>query len=188
VEPLLTAFVAAGLGEWGAKTQLVIVLLAARYGKPLPILGAVALAALANSLIAAFGGSLVHGLIVPRALALLIALALLFAGAEGLFPARTRPMGEGWRTGPFVTTLLCFFLVELGDRTQFLTAAIAARFDAFALAGCGAAAGIFASTIPAALLGGRLATDVPVRAIRIASALLFLLTAAVVAVQSLRLV
>lgn len=188
MEPLLTAFIAAALGEWGAKTQLLIVILAARYRAPLPILIAVALAALANSLIAAFGGSLAHGLVVPRALSLLIALALLFAGAEGLFPAKARRIGEGWRTGPFVTTFLCFFLVELGDRTQFLTAAIAARFDAFALAGCGAAAGILVSTLPAALLGGRLAANVPVRAIRIVSALLFLLTAAIVAVQSLRLV
>lgn len=188
MEPLLTAFIAAALAEWGAKTQLLVALLSARYRRPAPVLLAAAIAAAAGSLVAAFGGSLIHDMVPPRALSLLIALAFLFAGVEGLFPAKARKTAEGWRTGPFVTTLFCFALFEAGDRTQFVTAAIAGRFDAFALAGCGAAAGIIVSTVPAALLGARLGTDLPVRTIRIVAAILFLLTAAILAVETLRLV
>jgi putative Ca2+/H+ antiporter (TMEM165/GDT1 family) len=188
VEPLLTSFVAAALAEWGAKTQFLVIALAARYRRPLPILLGVALAAIANSLIAAYAGSLLHDRVPLRALALLTALSLLFAGAEGLFPARQKPMAEGWRTGPFVTAACCFFLLEFGDRTQFVTAAIAARFDAFALAGAGAAAGILVSTIPATALGARLGKQLPLRAIRIGAAILFLIAAFLVAINALRLV
>jgi Ca2+/H+ antiporter, TMEM165/GDT1 family len=188
VEPLLTSFVAAALAEWGAKTQLLAVALAIRYRRPLPILIGIALAATANSLIAAYAGSLIHGRVPLRALALLTGLALLFAGAEGLFPAKHKPMGDTWRTGPFVTTAACFFLLEFGDRTQFITAAIAARFDAFALAGAGAAAGILVSSAPAVLLGTRFEGTLPLRAIRVASAILFLIAAFIVAINALRLV
>jgi putative Ca2+/H+ antiporter (TMEM165/GDT1 family) len=188
VEPLLTSFVAAALAEWGAKTQLLVVLLAARYRRPLPILLAVALAAIANSLIAAYAGFFIHDRVPLRALALLTGLALLFAGAEGLFPAKPKPMAEGWRTGPFLTAFVCFFLLEFGDRTQFITAAIAARFDTIALAAGGAAAGILISSVPAAVLGLRLEKTVPLRAIRIAAAILFLIAAFLVAINALRLV
>ncbi|MDB5691288.1 MAG: hypothetical protein JWO81_351 [Alphaproteobacteria bacterium] len=188
MEPLLTSFVAAALGEWGAKTQLLVIMLAARYRRPLPILIAVAVAATANSLIAAYLGTLIHDRVPLRALSLLIALALIFAGGEGLFPAKAKPMAESWRTGPFVTTLACFFLLEFYDRTQFVTAAIAARFDAFGLAGAGAAAGILVSTVPAALVGERLAKVAPLRAIRMATAILFLIAAFITAINALRLV
>jgi putative Ca2+/H+ antiporter (TMEM165/GDT1 family) len=188
VEPLLTSFVAAALAEWGAKTQLLTIALAARYRRPLPILLGIALAATANSLIAAYAGSLIHGRVPLRALTLLTAMALLFAGAEGLFRAKHKAMGETWRTGPFVTAAACFFLLEFGDRTQFITAAISARFDAFALAGAGAAAGILVSSVPAALLGTRFERTLPLRAIRIGSAILFLIAAFIVAINALRLV
>jgi len=188
VEPLLTSFIFAALAEWGAKTQLLAIALSARYRRPLPILLGIALAAIANSLIGAYAGSLIHDRVPLRALTLLSGLALLFAGAEGLFPAKLKPMGEGWRTGPFVTTAACFFLLEFGDRTQFVTAAIAARFNAFALAGAGAAAGIIIASVPAVLLGPLLAKKVPLRAIRIGAAILFLVSAFIVAINALRLV
>ena len=188
MEPLLTSFVAAALAEWGAKTQLLTIALAGRYRRPLPILLGIALAAAANCLIAAYAGSLIHGRVPLRALTLLTGLALLFAGAEGLFPARHKAMGETWRTGPFLTTAACFFLLQFGDRTQFITAAISARFDAFALAGAGAAAGVLVSSVPAALLGDRLVRSVPLRAIRIGAAILFLIAAFIVAINALRLV
>jgi putative Ca2+/H+ antiporter (TMEM165/GDT1 family) len=188
VEPLLTSFVAAALAEWGAKTQFLVVALAARYRRPLPILLGVAAAAIVSSLIAAYAGALIHDRVPLRALALLTALALLFAGAEGLFPTKPKPMAEGWRTGPFVTTAFCFLLLEFMGPTLFITATIAARFDAFALAGAGAAAGIMVSSAPAALLGPQLVKKVPLRALRIAGAILFLIVAFIVAVNALRLV
>jgi putative Ca2+/H+ antiporter (TMEM165/GDT1 family) len=187
LDALLTAFLAASLGEWGDKTQLLVVLLAARYRRPAPILAAIAVAATANSLIAAFAGTLIHGTITPRAASLLLALALVFAGVAGLIGSEPKDR-PGWRLGPFLATLILFTLAEWGDKTQFVTAAIAARFDALVLPAAGAAAGILVSSLPAAALGPRLAQTVPLKAIRISVACLFLLAGLWVGVSALRLI
>lgn len=188
MDALLTTFLAAALAEWGDKTQLLVIALAARYGKPGPLLAGIFVAALANALIAAFGGSLLNGFITLRAISLLVALALVFAGIGGLIRNKAPDMGEGWRTGPFVTAATCFFLLEFGDKTQFLTAALAAQFDSIALAALGATMGVLAANLPAAVLGERLLQVAPMRAIRFGAAALFLIVGFIVAVKSLRLI
>lgn len=188
MDALLTSFLAALLAEWGDKTQLLVVAFAVRYRRVGPILAGVAAAALANCLLAAFGGTLIHDMVPLRALSLLVGVALVFAGVGGLIRGKTPDMGGTWRTGPFLTTAACFFLLEFGDKTQFVTAALAAQFDSLVLAGFGAAVGVVAANIPAALLGERLAGVVPVRAIRLAAAALFLIAGVIVAVGALRLV
>jgi Ca2+/H+ antiporter, TMEM165/GDT1 family len=188
MDALLTTFIAALLAEWGDKTQLLVVALAARYARPGPVLAGVAVAAIANSLIAATGGVLVNDLIPLRAGTLLVAVALLFAGASGLMRRKAPEMGVGWKTGAFVTTAACFFLLEFGDKTQFLTFALAARYDSLLLAAAGASAGVVAANLPAALLAGRLGQAIPVRGLRYGAAALFLLTGFIVAVNALRLV
>jgi putative Ca2+/H+ antiporter (TMEM165/GDT1 family) len=188
LDALLTSFVAALLGEWGDKTQLLVIALAVRYRRPRPILAGVLVAALANSLIAAFGGTLVHGMIVPRAVSLLVALALVFAGIAGLI--RPRPYGSAGtsRAGPFLVAAASFFVLEFGDKTQFLTFALAAQFNAFALAAAGATAGILVSSLPAALLGEELAKAAPLKGIRIGLGALFLALGLFVGISALRLV
>ena len=104
MEPLLTSFVAALLAEWGDKTQLLVAALGARYARPLPVIAGVAAAALANSLLAAFGGTLVHGMVTPRAVSLIVGIALTLAGGGALFRSKTPDMGATWRVGPFLTT------------------------------------------------------------------------------------
>lgn len=188
MDALLTALVAGFLAEWGDKTQLLVAALALRYARPAPIVAGIALAALANSLLAALGGALLHDVITLRAISFLLALSLLFAGAGGLVRAKAPDMGASWRTGPFLTAAGCFFLLEFGDKTQFITAAISAQYDAPALAAAGATAGIFAASVPAAMLGERLARTVPLRAIRLGAAALFILAGLIVAVNALRLV
>jgi putative Ca2+/H+ antiporter (TMEM165/GDT1 family) len=187
VEPLLTTFIAAGLGEFGDKTQLLVVALAARYGRPGAILAGVAAAALANSLIAAAGGIVIHDMITLRAISLLVALALLFAGAGSLISLRPRVNVAGWKTPAFVTAAGGFFIAEFGDKTQFLTAALAAQYDSLPLAALGAATGIVVASAPAAVLGPRLAALLPLTGIRIGVACLFLVVGFIVAVSALRL-
>ena len=152
MDALLTTFVAAALAEFGDKTQLLVAALAIRYRRAGLILLGVAVAALANSLIAATGGILLAEFITAQAVSLLVALALVYAGFSGLIGSKQPRMGAGWKTGAFITTTICFFLLEFGDKTQVLTLALAARFDAFALAALGAAAGVVAANAPAALL------------------------------------
>jgi putative Ca2+/H+ antiporter (TMEM165/GDT1 family) len=188
LDALLTSFVAAALGEWGDKTQLLVIALAIRYRRPLPILAGVFAAALANSLIAALGGILVHSMITLRALSLLVALALVFAGIAGLIRPKPYESAGTSRAGPFLVAAASFFVLEFGDKTQFLTFAFAAQFNALALAAAGATAGILVSSVPAALLGDRLARAAPLKAIRIGLGALFLAIGLLVGINALRLV
>jgi putative Ca2+/H+ antiporter (TMEM165/GDT1 family) len=188
VEALLPAFIAAALGEWGDKTQLLLVALAARYGRPAPLLAGVAVAALAGSLLAGFGGTLIHDTVTLRALSLLVALSLLFAGVAA-FMSRKAPAYAGSLRGPaLAAAAFGFFLAEFGDRTQFITFAIAARYDSMLLAPAGATLGILAASVPAAVLGPQLGKLLPVKAIRFGGGALFLLFGLIVGLGALRLV
>ncbi len=187
MDALLTTFIAALLAEFGDKTQLLALALAVRYRAPLSVLAGVALAALANNLLAAAGGVLINGLITLRAITLLVAIALIFAGVAGFLRQQDESgMGSTWKTGPFLTTAVCYFLLEFGDKTQFLTATLAARYDALALAAAGGTMGVIAANVPIVLLGDR-ASALPLKPIRFSIAALFLLAGFVVAINALRL-
>lgn len=188
MDALLTSFVAALLAEWGDRTQLFVIVLAARFARPGPILAGLAVAALANALVAAVGGVLIHEMVPTRALSLLVALSLLMAGFGSLIRRRPPDIASRWRTGAFVTAAASLFLLEIGDKTQFVTFALAARFDTVLLAAFGATAGILIANAPAAVLGGALGTTVPVQPIRWAFAAILIVTGFVVAVQALELV
>jgi putative Ca2+/H+ antiporter (TMEM165/GDT1 family) len=187
LEALVASFVAAALAEWGDKTQLLVVALAVRYRRPGPVLAGVLVAAAANALIAAFGGTLVHSMITLRASSLLLALALLFAGVAGLIRSRPYESGGTSKAGPFLVAAAGFFVLEFGDKTQFLTFAVSAQYGAFLLAAAGATAGVMVSSVPAALLGDGLAKAVPLKGVRIGLGILFLAVGLVVGLSALRL-
>ena len=186
MDALLTAFVAAFLAEWGDKTQLVVVMLAATTRRPGQVLAGLALAALASNVVAGLAGVYIAQTITIRAMTLMTALALLFAGGSGLI--RRKPPAPATIRVPLLTALILCLAAEMGDRTQFLTFALAGRFDSAPLAAAGATAGTLAACLPAALLGEKLATTVPVRAIRYSVAGLFLIAGFIVAVKALQLV
>ncbi len=188
MDALLPAFVVALLAEWGDKTQLLVMALAVRFRRPAPILAGVVLAALANALLAAFGGVIIHDFITARAAALLVAVSLLSAGIFGLMRPSPPDLGTTWRTGAFLTSLGCFFLAEFADKTQFVTGALAAHHDSLVFTALGAAAGVTAASVPAIALGDRLAAVAPVQAIRVGIASLLLLAGLVVTVSALALV
>ncbi len=188
MDALLISFLAAALGEFGDRTQLLVALLAVRFGRPLPILAGVAVGGLANALIASVAGALVNDGITLRAISLLVAVALIYAGATSFFDKKPLAIGQGWRLGAFLTSAILFFLAEFGDKTQFLTFAVAAQYDAMVLAAGGATAGVLAASTPAALLGGRFQDTLPLRPIRYGVAILFLFGGLVVAVNALRLI
>jgi Ca2+/H+ antiporter, TMEM165/GDT1 family len=185
MDALLTAFVAAFLAEWGDKTQLVVVMLAAATRRPGRVLAGLALAALASNALAAIAGVYIAGTINIRAMTLMTALALLFAGGSGLI-RRKAPAPASLRV-PILTAFILCLAAEMGDRTQFLTFAFAGRFDSAPLAAAGATAGTMAACLPAALLGDKLAATVPMRAIRYTAAGLFLIAGFIVAMKALQL-
>lgn len=186
MDALVTAFVAASLGEWGDRTQLIVAMLAARSGRPGRVLIGLFLAAVASSLAAAFAGTLIASTITIRAMTLMVALSLLFAGVSGLI-RRKEPSAGSTRTPLILAAFVLCLAAEIGDRTQFVTFALAGRFNSPALAAAGATAGIIATALPAALLGDRLKAVVPMRGIRIAGAILFLIAGFLTAINALQL-
>jgi putative Ca2+/H+ antiporter (TMEM165/GDT1 family) len=160
----LTSLVAAFLCAWGDKTQLLAATLAAGTNKPRQILAGLILAALASNVIAAFAGIWIANTITIRAMTLLTALALLFAGISGIIPRKPKP--EAAPRWPLLATFILCLAAEMGDRIQFLTFAFAGRFDSAPLAAAGATAGLVAACVPAVMLGERLQSTLPVRGIR----------------------
>lgn len=185
MEALVTAFVAALIAGWSDKTQLVTAMLAERTKRPLLVLAGLALALATSNIIAAIAGSYVAETINVRAQTLLLALALLFAGASGLI--RRRPPKPSTIRLPLLTAFILCLATEFGDRTQFLTFALAGRFDSVPLAAAGATAGALAACLPALILGEQLQKSAPLRAIRYGGAALFLITGFIAAVQALQL-
>lgn len=188
MDALLPPFVAAFLAEWGDRTQLLACLLAARFAAPRAVLAGIALAALANSLLAAFGGHLLADYINFRAITLMMALALLFAGVGALWPQRPPKLEGSGRAGAFLASLFAFGVLEFGDKTQFITATLAARADSLWLTGFAAAAGIVLASMPAVLLADRLSATIPLKALRIGVGMLFLLLGVIAAISALRIV
>lgn len=185
MEALVTAFVAAFLGEWGDKTQLVVAMLAATTKRPGQVLIGLVLAALASNLVAGLAGVWIAHTITIRAMTLLTALALLFAAGTGVI-MRRQPAPASARV-PVLTAFILCLAAELGDRTQFTTFALAGRFGSAPLAAAGATAAILAACVPAAILGDGLRDTIPLRPIRYTVAALFLIVGFIAAVKALQL-
>jgi putative Ca2+/H+ antiporter (TMEM165/GDT1 family) len=141
---------------------------------------------LASNVVAAIAGVFIAHSITIRAMTMMVALALLFGGLSGLIRRKT-PVPATARL-PILTALILCLAAEFGDRTQFLTFALAGRFDSAPLAAAGATAGILAACLPAVLLGEKLREVVPMRAIRYVVAGLFLAAGFYAAVSALQLV
>lgn len=185
MDALLSALVAALLAEIGDKTQLVALALAARFAHDRAVLGGIALAAAVNASIAAAGGAWIGPMMTREAATLLLAIALLFTGA-GAFWRRQAPSVERWRGGAFVASLAAFGLAEFGDKTQFMTFAIAARSEAPVLAGLGGALGVIVSNAFAIGIGAGIAQLA--RPARWAIGALFVLLGLAAALAALRLI
>src|SRR3954470_14040065 len=118
MEALVTSFVAAFLCTWGDRTQMLGAMLAAGSRKPGQVLAGLILAVLASNVVAAFAGIWIAGTITVRAMTLLTALALLFAGIFGLIPRKQKP--ESAARLPLLATFILCLAAEMGDRIQFL--------------------------------------------------------------------
>jgi Ca2+/H+ antiporter, TMEM165/GDT1 family len=188
VDALLPPLVAAFLAEWGDRTQLLTILLVSRFQRPKAILAGIALAALCNSVISAFAGVLIGDLINFRAITLMTALALLFAGAGAFFPQKQPRLETQGAGGILFASFFAFAVLEFGDKTQFVTATLAARADSIWLTTLGATVGILLANIPAALMAERFAAVLPLKAMRLAIGGFFLMAGAFIAISALRLV
>jgi Ca2+/H+ antiporter, TMEM165/GDT1 family len=173
VETFLVSAIVVGLAEVGDKTQILSLMLAARFLRPLPIIFGILVATVANHAVAGFAGTWFGGLLGPW-MRWVIAASFLSVSAWALFPDKvaenTRELTRG---GAFIATLVAFFLAEIGDKTQIATIGLAARFGQFYPVVIGTTCGMMLANIPAVLIGDRLADRLPVRLIRLAAAVVF---------------
>lgn len=175
MEALFTATGIVALAEMGDKTQLLAILLATRFNKPLPIVLGIFVATLANHLLAALVGSQAAALLDSGWFRLAVALSFLAMAGWTLIPDRIDDEMKTGRDGQgaFLATTIAFFLVEMGDKTQIATIALGARFHDVLLVGAGTTLGMMLANVPAVYLGHELLRRVPMRTVRFVTAGLF---------------
>lgn len=162
------------LAEMGDRTQILAAVLALRYHRNGVIIAGLACATLLNCTISAIGGSVIDSWISEQPVKLLAGLAYVFAGAGMLLWRRNVNPLSGWKTPAFLTAFLGLFLLELGDKSQFIIAAQSARTPFWGMTLIGGFIGIMAATIPAVILRERLAKIMPLKPIRWVSGALLL--------------
>jgi putative Ca2+/H+ antiporter (TMEM165/GDT1 family) len=165
------------LAEVGDSTQLLAMILASRYRKPLPVLAGIFVATVANHLIATTVGYFLSGLLQAHWFKYVIALSFIAMGIWALIPEKPEDeeaAAAKLHLGVFLTTTVSFFLVEMGDRTQVAAAALAARYHDVFVVAAGTTTGMMLANIPAVLLGHAATKALPIGAIRFAAALLYL--------------
>jgi putative Ca2+/H+ antiporter (TMEM165/GDT1 family) len=166
-----TALVA--LAEMGDKTQLLSFVLAAKLKRPWPIIAGIVVATLANHFLAGWIGAGLATLLPPTALKWAIALSFFAFGLWALKPDTLDGGREYSARSAFLTTLVAFFWVETGDKTQLATVALAARYDALAAVVMGTTVGMLVANAPAVWLGEALAQRVNMKWMRWLAAALF---------------
>lgn len=175
MEALFTSTLIVALAEIGDKTQLLAILLATRFKRPLPIVAGILAATLANHFLAALLGSQVASVLDGQWFRIGVALSFIAMAAWTLVPDKIDDLDEKpARFGAFATTLVAFFLVEMGDKTQIATVALGARFHDVVAVTAGTTLGMMIANVPAVYLGQELVKRVPLKAMRIVAALLFL--------------
>jgi putative Ca2+/H+ antiporter (TMEM165/GDT1 family) len=177
LEALLVSAGIVAVGEIGDKTQLLALVLAARYARPVPIVLGILVATLLNHALAGLLGASIRLLAPPEALRWALALGFLAMAGWALRPdthAGEAPPAR--RLGVFGVTLVAFFLAEMGDKTQVATVALAARYEALTMVVVGTTLGMLAANVPVVLLAGRAAKKIPFRVVRYVSAALFAAT------------
>jgi putative Ca2+/H+ antiporter (TMEM165/GDT1 family) len=164
------------LGEIGDKTQLLALLLAARFRKPLPIIAGILVATLLNHAAAAALGTWITRVVDPQWMRWVLGLSFLAVAVWMLIPDEADEVegGGSGRLGVFGLTVVAFFLAEMGDKTQIATVMLAARFDDLVAVTAGTTLGMMIANVPAVLLGDKAVKFVPVQWVHRIAAVVFL--------------
>jgi len=176
MEAFFVSAAVVAIAEIGDKTQLLALMLAARYRKPIPIILGIFCATLANHALAAWVGAEVAAWIGADAMRWVLAVTFIAMAGWCLIPDKADDGPQAARqAGAFLATLVAFFLVEIGDKTQIATVALAARFNALLAVTAGTTVGMLLANVPVVLFGDAIAKRLPLKWVRAAAALLFLL-------------
>ena len=160
--------------EIGDKTQLLAFLLAAKFRKPLPIILGILVATVINHGIAGALGAWIASMVDQSTLRWILGLTFIAMAVWVMIPDKLDADAKPLRFGVFGTTLVAFFLAEIGDKTQIATIALSAQYEAWLTVVIGTTLGMMVANVPAVLLGHRLADAMPVKLVHGIAALIFL--------------
>ena len=186
MEAFLISVSTVAIAEMGDRTQLLALVLAARYRRPWPIIAGILCATLANHVVAALIGAQAGKLLTPARLDAVVGISMIGMALWTLRPDKLEdePQNSA-RANAFMATLIAFFLAEIGDKTQIATMALAAAYRNLGAVVAGTTAGMLLANVPVVLLGHAFADRLPLRAIHIAASLLFLALGAVFIVRAM---
>ncbi len=187
LESLFVPTLIVALAEIGDKTQLLALLLAARFRRPWPIIWGMVVATLANHLAAGAVGNWVAGLLSPALLSWILAASFIAVALWTLIPDKLEDDESSSlkRYGPFLTTLIAFFLAEMGDKTQVATVMLAAQYPHFIMVVLGTTLGMLIANVPVVLAGNFAADRLPLTLIRRLAAIAFAALALYAAYQAM---
>lgn len=172
---LLNSFLLVFASEMGDKTQLLALVLTARFRKPWVILAGVFVATLLNHALASWAGAWLSAWLEPNTLRWVLAFTFFAFAAWILVPDKEEELKASGSAGAFLTTLVAFFLAEMGDKTQLATVALGARYDDPWMVTIGSTLGMLGSNALAIFFGQKLLARIPMQWIRVAASVLFAL-------------
>jgi putative Ca2+/H+ antiporter (TMEM165/GDT1 family) len=175
MQTLFISTATVALAEIGDKTQLLSLILAAKYRKPWPICLGILAATLANHALAGSVGALVARYLTPDVLKWIVALSFFSVALWTLKPdsADEEEAARGAGHGVLVATIIAFFVAEMGDKTQVATVVLAAQYHPLWQVVLGTTVGMLLANVPVVWLGSRFASKLPLKAARISAAILF---------------
>jgi len=175
MQTLIVSAAAVAIAEIGDKTQLLSLILAAKYRRPWPIVIGIFVATLANHALAGAVGAVVAEWLSPQTLRWIVAASFFAVALWTLKPDAADEDGaeRGSSHGVLVATLIAFFLAEMGDKTQVATVVLAAQYHPLWQVVAGTTVGMLLANVPVVWLGSRFASRLPLKAARMAAAALF---------------
>ena len=176
MEAFLVSTSIVALAEMGDKTQLLALVLAARFRKPWPIVWGIFVATVFNHALAGAAGAWITTLIGPQMLRWVLGVSFIAMAVWMLIPDKLEDgdTGEGPRWGVFGTTVVAFFLAEMGDKTQIATVMLAAQYSGWLWVVAGTTLGMMLANAPVVWLGERITRRIPLRTVHVVSAGIFL--------------
>jgi putative Ca2+/H+ antiporter (TMEM165/GDT1 family) len=181
VEALLVSAGVVALAEIGDKTQLLALVLAARFRAPLPVILGIFSATLVNHFAAGAVGTLLAAYVRPQIMRWVLAISFFAAAAWMFIPDKEpEPDARPARFGAYGTTLISFFFMEIGDKTQLATVALAAKYQALIPVVAGTTLGMLIADVPAVFLGGAVASRIPLKLVNRVAAAAFALLGVIV--------
>lgn len=174
MEPVFISALVVAVAEIGDRTQFLAIVLATRFRKPWPIIAGILVATLANHGLAATAGYLAGDMLKGRWFPYVVAASFFGTAIWTLIPDKEDESSHAKsRFGVFLTTVVSFFIVEMGDKTQIAAVALAARFHQILLITIGSTLGMMAANVPAVFLGEAATKIVPLNYVRWTAAALF---------------